>query len=107
MRPAGDRHRHPRPGAGTRDQAVAFFEASTSLPRNEIENEVDRYIAWPGQALAYKIGELKIREIRAKWEKHDGPKFDRRAFHDRLLGYGSVPLDLLERLMMGGMDARH
>ena len=83
----------------TRDQAVAFFEASTSLPRNEIENEVDRYIAWPGQALAYKIGELKIREIRAKWEQRDGAKFNRRAFHDRLLSYGSVPLDLLGRLM--------
>ena len=75
------------------------MEENSSLPRNEIENEVDRYIAWPGQALAYKIGELKIRELRSQAEKREGIAFDLRAFHDRLLSFGSVPLWLLERLM--------
>jgi uncharacterized protein (DUF885 family) len=83
----------------TRDQAIAYMEENSSLPRNEITNEVDRYIAWPGQALAYKIGELKIRELRAQAEKKAGKAFDLRAFHDRLLSFGSVPLWLLERLM--------
>ena len=83
----------------TRDRAVAYLEANTAVPRIEIESEVDRYIAWPGQALAYKIGELKIREIRARAERRLGAKFDVRAFHDRLLSLGSVPLGVLERFM--------
>jgi prolyl oligopeptidase len=83
----------------SREQSIAYMAANSSLPRNEIENEVDRYIAWPGQALAYKIGELKIREIRAAAERRLGKAFDLRAFHDRLLSFGSVPLWLLERLM--------
>jgi uncharacterized protein (DUF885 family) len=82
-----------------RDQAIAYMEQNSSLPRNEIENEVDRYIAWPGQALAYKIGELKIRELRAQAKDRAGKSIDVRAFHDRLLSFGSVPLWLLERLM--------
>ena len=82
----------------TRDEVIDYFEANTSLPRNEIENETDRYIATPGQALAYKIGELKIREVRAKVQAREGDKFDIRAFHDRLLGSGSVPLRLMEKL---------
>ena len=84
-----------------RDQAIAYFEANTSLARNNIENEVDRYIAWPGQALAYKVGELKIRELRAKLEKKQGAAFDIRTFHDKLLGSGSVPLRLIEGLVDG------
>lgn len=83
----------------SRTRAIDYMELNTSLPRSEIENEIDRYIAWPGQALAYKVGELKIREIRAKEQKRLGPSFDLRAFHDRLLSFGSVPLSLLERLM--------
>ncbi|MFO0890536.1 MAG: DUF885 domain-containing protein [Isosphaeraceae bacterium] len=83
----------------TRDQAIAYMEQNTSLPRNEIENEVDRYIAWPGQALAYKVGELKIRELRQRAAKNAGASFDLRAFHDRLLSFGSVPLRLLEKLI--------
>ena len=83
----------------SRDRAIAYFEANTSLPRNEIANETDRYIAWPGQALAYKVGELTIRAARAKAELRDGPAFDLRAFHDRLLGSGSVPLRLLDRVL--------
>jgi len=85
--------------AWTHAQAIDYMEQNTSLPRTEIENEIDRYIAWPGQALAYKVGELKIREIRRRAEKKAGPSFDLRAFHDRLLSFGSVPLRLLETLM--------
>ncbi len=70
------------------------------MPRIEVVSEVDRYIAWPGQALAYKIGELKIREIRTRFESRLGPKFDIRAFHDRLLSQGSIPLSVLERMML-------
>jgi len=80
----------------SRARAIEYMEQNTSLPRNEIENEIDRYIAWPGQALAYKVGELKIREIRAREQERLGPKFDLRAFHDRLLSFGSVPFSLLE-----------
>lgn len=83
----------------SRDQAIAYLESNTAVPRLEIESEVDRYIAWPGQALAYKVGELKIREIRGRVERKLGPKFDLRAFHDRLLSLGSVPLNVLERHM--------
>ena len=83
----------------SRDRAIDYLEANTAVPRLEIESEVDRYIAWPGQALAYKIGERKIREIRAEAMRRLGPKFDLRAFHDRLLSQGSVPLSVLERFM--------
>lgn len=83
----------------TRDRAIRYMEENTAVPRIEIESEVDRYIAWPGQALAYKIGELKIRELRAIAERRRGPAFDVRAFHDRLLSQGSIPLGILERWM--------
>ena len=81
----------------TRQQAIDYMSERTALSRHEITTEVDRYISWPGQALAYKMGELKIRELRSRAEKELGTRFDVRAFHDAVLANGSVPLDVLER----------
>jgi uncharacterized protein (DUF885 family) len=80
----------------TRQQAIDYMAANSALTLLNITNEVDRYIAWPGQALAYKTGELKIRELRAQAEKELGPRFDIRRFHDVVLGSGAVPLSVLE-----------
>ncbi|WP_425495916.1 DUF885 domain-containing protein [Oleiagrimonas citrea] len=81
----------------SRQQAVDYMLKNTALSRREIENEVDRYISWPGQALSYELGYLEIRRLRAKAEKALGPKFDLRAFHDTVLSTGSVPLPVLAR----------
>ena len=80
----------------TRAQAMEYLATRTALPMHEVETEIDRYISWPGQALAYKTGELKIRELRARAEKALGARFDVREFHDVILGNGSVPLNILE-----------
>ncbi|HUP46473.1 MAG TPA: DUF885 domain-containing protein, partial [Thermoanaerobaculia bacterium] len=80
----------------TRQQAIDYMAARTALPLHEVTTEVDRYISWPGQALAYKLGELKIRELRRRAEQVHGTSFDVRAFHDVVLGSGAVPLDVLE-----------
>jgi uncharacterized protein (DUF885 family) len=80
----------------TKSQAVAFMKDNTTLTDANIDAEVNRYISNPGQALAYKLGELKIRELRARAEKALGDKFDLRRFHDAVLGQGAVPLDALE-----------
>ncbi len=80
----------------TRDQAIQFFKDNTGKTDQDITVEIDRYIAWPGQALAYKIGQLKIRELRTLAEKDLGPKFDKRKFHDVVLENGAIPLNLLE-----------
>lgn len=80
----------------TRQQAIDYMVANTGLTPLNVENEVDRYIAWPGQALAYKTGQLKIRELRTMAERELGPRFDVRTFHDVVLGSGSVPLTTLE-----------
>jgi uncharacterized protein (DUF885 family) len=80
----------------TRDQAIRFMKNNTASSEQDIVSEVDRYIAWPGQALAYKIGELKIRELRASAERRLRRRFDIRKFHDELLNDGALPLDLLQ-----------
>lgn len=81
----------------TRQRAIDFMTANTALTAQNIEVEVDRYISWPGQATAYKIGQLKILELRKLAEQKLGASFDVRKFHDAVLGAGSIPLDVLER----------
>jgi uncharacterized protein (DUF885 family) len=81
----------------SKQQAIAFMTDNSALSAANIEAEVNRYISWPAQALAYKLGELKIRELRAMATTELGPKFDLAAFHDAVLGQGSVPLDVLEQ----------
>ena len=80
----------------TRDQVVDFFRKSGPVDEPTIQSETDRYIAWPAQALSYKLGQLKIRELRERAKKELGPKFDIRKFHDEMLDGGTLPLDLLE-----------
>ena len=83
----------------TRQQAIDFFKDNAAKTEHDIVNEIDRYILWPGQALAYKIGQLKILQLRQRAEIELGDRFDIRAFHDALLGAGALPLDLLEQRM--------
>ena len=80
----------------SKEQAVAFMRENTALSDANIDAEVNRYITWPGQALAYKIGELKLRALRSEAEKRLGARFDIRAFHDKLLENGPLPLSILE-----------
>ncbi|MCW5964931.1 MAG: DUF885 domain-containing protein [Bryobacterales bacterium] len=83
----------------TRQQVIDYLAANTALSLHECTTETDRYISWPGQALAYKMGELKIRELRARAEQELGSRFDLRRFHDEILRNGSVPLSTLEAIM--------
>jgi uncharacterized protein (DUF885 family) len=81
----------------SRQQAIDYFAENTGRQLHDITVEVDRYIVWPGQALAYKIGELKFKELRALAQQALGDRFDVRAFHDACLENGAIPLDVLER----------
>lgn len=80
----------------SRDRAIQYFIENSGKTQHDIVVEIDRYIAWPGQALAYKIGELKIKELRARAEKELGEAFDIRAFHDQVIGEGALPLSVLD-----------
>ncbi|HUP60415.1 MAG TPA: DUF885 domain-containing protein [Thermoanaerobaculia bacterium] len=80
----------------TREQVVQFFRDHSAIDEVEIQTETDRYIVWPGQALAYKIGQLRILELRDRAQKELGAKFDIRAFHDEVLGAGALPMKTLE-----------
>lgn len=90
----------------TREQAVAYLADHTALSLHEVNTEVNRYISWPGQALSYKIGELKIKELRHKAEVALGANFDIRAFHDLILSEGSVTLSILEKMVTDDIDRR-
>ena len=81
----------------TRQQALDYFMANASKNEHDIIVEVDRYLVWPAQALAYKIGQLKIKELRGYSTRELGDKFDVRQFHDQVLGNGALPLDILEQ----------
>ena len=81
----------------TRQRAIDYMLQNSALTQKNVENEVDRYIAWPGQAVAYKTGELRIRALRARAEKKLGEQFDIRSFHDAVLEVGAIPLSVLEK----------
>ena len=83
----------------SRQQAIDYLMANSALTLPEVESEIDRYITWPGQATAYKIGELSIRALREKAETALGPAFDIRQFHDVVVGNGSVPIAALQDIV--------
>jgi len=85
----------------SRQRAIDYLTANTALSALEINNEIDRYIAWPGQALAYKMGELTMIRLRREAEQALGPRFDVRRFHDAILSDGPMTLEMLERKMAG------
>lgn len=90
----------------SRDQAIKFLKSNTAITDQEVTSEVDRYIAWPGQALAYKIGQMRICRLRNRAERLQKARFDLRKFHDELLNEGALPLDLLEEKMDSYISAR-
>jgi uncharacterized protein (DUF885 family) len=89
----------------SRDQMVDFFRQHTAMDEQNIQTEVDRYIAWPGQALSYKLGQMKILELRERARQQLGAKFDIRTFHDAVLDPGGLPLDVLEEKIDRWLDS--
>ncbi len=85
----------------SRQQAIDYLASHTALAHHDIVNEVDRYISWPGQALSYYIGYRTLLDLRREAERELGAAFDQKAFHDRVLGLGAVPLGTLEREIRG------
>jgi len=90
----------------SRDRMVEFFRRYTAMDEPNIQTEVDRYIAWPGQALAYKLGQLEILKLRDQARQKLGKRFDIRAFHDEVLGHGALPLDVLDSLLNTWIDTQ-
>jgi uncharacterized protein (DUF885 family) len=91
----------------TEEQAVKYFDENTSVPLTAVRSEIRRYLVIPGQATAYKIGMLKIQELRARAEESLGSKFDIRRFHDVVLGGGALPLSILEQRVDQWIAATH
>lgn len=91
----------------TREQAIAFMRENTALSDHNIAAEVDRYIGWPGQALGYKIGQMKILELRRKAENALGQRFDLREFHHEVLNQGAVPLTTLEEQIQNWISKKN
>ena len=89
-----------------RQQAIDFFKENTGRAEHDIIVEIDRYIVWPGQALAYKLGELKFKELKAHAREQLGETFDIREFHDALLSEGALPLDLIDERMRAWVESR-
>ena len=83
----------------TREQAIAYMREKTGMGEKEVTSEIERYIVAPGQACAYKVGMLKLQELRARAEQELGAKFDQREFHDVVLKNGELPLEILEELV--------
>jgi uncharacterized protein (DUF885 family) len=90
----------------SREQAIQFFKDNSGKSEHDMVVEIDRYIVWPGQALAYKLGELKIKELRAYATRELGKKFDVRLFHDEVLHYGAVPLSVLDEKIKAWVAAQ-
>ena len=90
----------------TREQMVDYFHAHSGEDEADVQSETDRYIAWPGQALAYKLGQLKITELRERAKAQLGAKYDVRKFHDEILDGGALPLDVLDRRVQGWIDGQ-
>jgi uncharacterized protein (DUF885 family) len=89
----------------SRQQMVDFFHEHSAIDETNVQAEVDRYIAWPGQALGYKMGQLKILELRARAKEALGAKFDLKAFHDEVVDSGALPLDILEKRVNAWIEA--